>query len=130
MIGTSIMSTGECSLLPSSRLLTKQRCSFVDRDTVMRFHYGLGVGHVYSHEVSTPERPCSVQTQAENEHSERETFSEQTNWQAHTDSDDEEGEHIAVEELDPFQQERNGSTESLIEALEDMFTDLAFDYEN
>ncbi|KIK46533.1 hypothetical protein CY34DRAFT_62856, partial [Suillus luteus UH-Slu-Lm8-n1] len=31
--------------------------SFADRDTVMRFHYGLGVGHVYSHEARIVEPP-------------------------------------------------------------------------
>lgn len=88
----------------------------------MRFHYGLGVGHVYSHEIHT------MATEVESECSEREE-SETINWQAPAD-EDEEGEHIGVEEVDFFGQERNGSTESLIEALDEMFNGHVFDYEN
>jgi hypothetical protein len=58
------------------------------------------------------------------------SYRETTNWQASADSEDEEDKYVGIEELDCFQQERNGSTESLIEALEDMYTNHAFDYEN
>jgi hypothetical protein len=106
----------------------------------MRFHYGLGVGHVYSHEAGIPRSPRETPhpvphtTQAESEHLEREEIPrETTNWQASADNEDEgieEGGHIGVEELNFFEQERNGSTESLIEALDEMFNDHVFDYEN
>ncbi|KIK32861.1 hypothetical protein CY34DRAFT_39089, partial [Suillus luteus UH-Slu-Lm8-n1] len=35
--------------------------SFVDRDTLMRFHYGLGVGHIYSHEAGVVEMTVQIQ---------------------------------------------------------------------
>ncbi|KAG1721499.1 uncharacterized protein EDB91DRAFT_1088421 [Suillus paluster] len=110
--------------------------SFVDRDTIMHFHYGLGVGHVYSHEAQIPECPCSAQeaphpvpqtTPQSSEHSERdETLMETSNRQAPADNEDEgdkEEDHVGVEELDFFEQEQNGSSESLVEALDEMFTD-------
>jgi hypothetical protein len=69
-------------------------------------------------------------TQAEHRRSDREE-SLTTCWQAPCGDDEDEEDHIGVEELDIFGQERNGSTESLIEALDDMFvTDHALDYEN
>ncbi|KAG1748520.1 hypothetical protein EDD22DRAFT_958151 [Suillus occidentalis] len=74
--------------------------SFVDRDTLMCFHYGLGVGHVYSHEANTPETPYSVRTQAENVHLEAESYRETTNWQASADSEDEE-DNLMVSSVDP-----------------------------
>ncbi|KAG2084375.1 uncharacterized protein F5147DRAFT_782501 [Suillus discolor] len=45
-------------------------------------------------------------------------------------SDDEEGHDIGIKELNFFEQGRNTSTESLAEALDDMFMSHAFDYEN
>ena len=69
----------------------------------MHFHYGLGVGHVYSHEASVAEDPLSAQGAnvcLESEESLRET----TQWQAHADGEDEEGDHVGVEELDLFEQ--------------------------
>jgi hypothetical protein len=106
----------------------------------MRFHYGLGVGHVYSHEARTcltqdaPHPVPHTATQAEIERSEREESPRETiNWQPPADNDDEEDEeddHVGVEELNLFEQERNGSTESLVEALDEMFNHHVFDYEN
>ncbi|KAG0695162.1 hypothetical protein DFH29DRAFT_1005685 [Suillus ampliporus] len=110
--------------------------SFVDCDTLMRFHYGLGVGHVYSHEV----KPCPIaQTtaQTENESSESgETLRESTHWHgpANDDDDDEQdddGNHVGVEELGFFDQGLDASTESLIHALDEMFTTShTFNYKN
>jgi hypothetical protein len=34
-------------------------CRFVDRDMVMRYYYGLGVGHMYTH-VQSPGEPPSI----------------------------------------------------------------------
>lgn len=112
--------------------------SFVDRDALMRFHYGLGVGHVYSHDAKME---CSSLTQQaihstlhttrqpNNMSSERE---ETTTWKSPSDNEDEdeEDDHVGVEEPGFFDQERNGSTESLINALDDMFTRHVFDYKN
>lgn len=106
----------------------------------MWFHHGLGVGHVYSHESQIVEPPILAQhvphhfipqtiPQAELECPDREGFT--TCKQAPYDEDEDEEDHISVEELDMFEQEQNGSTESLIEALDEMFaTDHALDYKN
>lgn len=113
--------------------------SFADRDTLMRFHYGLGVGHVYSHRVGildnhsssresvTPTAACPNDDDFEG----GENFMEIGH-----PSDDEQDEideesHIGVEEWDFFEQGRDASTGSLAEALvDDMFMRHAFDYEN
>src|ERR1700692_193785 len=106
----------------------------------MRFHYGLGVGHVYSHEAKISERAPNTATLAESGHSRREGPVQTTNWpvsaeddeegevaeEGEEDDDEEEGDHVGVEELDIFEQERNGSTASLVEALDDMFTSHVF----
>ncbi|KAG2055218.1 hypothetical protein BDR06DRAFT_1007126 [Suillus hirtellus] len=46
------------------------------------------------------------------------------------DAEDEEHDHVGVEEVNPFKQEQNGSTDSLVQALEEMYTDHVFDYED
>jgi hypothetical protein len=93
----------------------------------MRYHYGLGVGHVYSHEARIA-KAIPVTTQTENERTEREESLEEIA-EGEEDEEDEE-EHVGVEELTCFQQEQNGSTESLVEALDEMFTNHEYDYEN
>jgi hypothetical protein len=35
---------------------------FVDRDMVMRYHWGLGVGHLYAHCYGNPPQPCALNT--------------------------------------------------------------------
>ncbi|KAG2129687.1 uncharacterized protein EDB93DRAFT_1108614 [Suillus bovinus] len=45
------------------------------------------------------------------------------------DEEDEE-EYVCIKELTCFQQEQNGSTESLVGALDKMFTNHEYDYEN
>ncbi|KAG2346750.1 hypothetical protein BDR05DRAFT_974360 [Suillus weaverae] len=117
--------------------------SFVNRDTLMRFHYGLGVGHVYTHDPRIIARPYLVQgasssqsapqttTQADNEHSGRgESLQETTDLQDPASDKDKMDDYAGVEETNFFGQEQNGSTDSLIEALEEMYSDHIFDYEN
>ncbi|KAG1726708.1 uncharacterized protein EDB91DRAFT_1254209 [Suillus paluster] len=100
---------------------------FVDRDMLMRFHYGLGVGHVYSHQdmlpvgspsdVSSPQE-ITVDGREGDEHEE-------------IDSENSEYEPTGVEEEVLFDQEQNGSTESIIEELDNMFTiEHKLDYES
>lgn len=48
--GVCTMSIGELFKNISGLLLAKNCFSFVDRDMVMRFYWGLGVGHTYSHQ--------------------------------------------------------------------------------
>lgn len=110
--------------------------SFVDRDTLMRFHYGLGAGHVYSHE----ERTCpltQMTARTENEPLEGgEMLQNSAHWRdpANDDDDDEQdddGDHVGAEELGFFDQGFDASTESLTQALDEMFTTShTFDYEN
>ncbi|KAG1881540.1 hypothetical protein C8R48DRAFT_587375 [Suillus tomentosus] len=106
--------------------------SFVDRDTVMRFHYGLGVGHVYSHQAnpsSTQDTPCPIAqtpTQTEDEDLDNGERNE-----AFDDEEDEEDDHVGAEELNFFDWGLSASTVSLSLALDNMFPiDHTFDYEN
>lgn len=80
-------------------------------------------------------------TLAESGHSRREDPVETTNWPVSAENDqegevaedgeeDEEDDHVGVEELNVFEQERNTSTALLVEALDDMFVCHVFNYEN
>ncbi|KAG0706560.1 hypothetical protein DFH29DRAFT_995942 [Suillus ampliporus] len=90
---------------------------FVDRDMLMRFHYGLGVGHVYSHEealnpppktISLDEAPCNEQV-GRNEYELEDAL---------------EDDHTGVEEGDLFDQEKNQSSELIVEELDDISPNL------
>ncbi|KAG2072207.1 hypothetical protein BDR04DRAFT_1127720 [Suillus decipiens] len=98
--------------------------SFVDWDTLMRFHYGLGTSHVYSHK----ERAYLIT------HTTAWTENEPLGSPANDDDDDEQDDdrdHVGTEELDFFDQGLNASTESLTQVLYEMFmTSHTFDYEN
>jgi hypothetical protein len=122
---------------------TRNYTSFVDRDTLMRFHYGLGVGHVYSHE----EKAClttqmTARTEIEPSDS-GETLRNSTYSRVpandndddddddEQDDDDDDGGYVGAEELNFFDQGLDASTESLTQALDEMFTsNHTFDYEN
>jgi hypothetical protein len=103
---------------------------------MMRFHYGLGVGHVYSHNVRVIETPSPISTrtpaQTVDEHLETGgSLGKATQWQALADEEDDEDDHVGVEELDFFDHGLNASTESIIHALDEMFTiGHTLDYEN
>lgn len=99
--------------------MTNNHNNFVDRDTLMRYHYGLGVGHVYAHEARIIDRPYSGQgtssqsipqstAHSDNEHSEREETSQEiTNWQGSNNDEDEEDDEddAGIEEANFFEQE-------------------------
>lgn len=130
---------------------TRNHTSFVDRDTLMRFHYGLGVGHVYSHE----EKAClttqmTARTEIEPSNS-GETLRNSTHSRGPANdndngndddeqdddddddeqNDDDDGSYVGAEELNFFDQGLDASTESLTQALDEMFTsNHTFDYEN
>jgi hypothetical protein len=98
----------------------------------MRFHYGLGVGHVYSRQANillrqgTP-RPIT-QTPEETEHV---YLASRERHQAADDEEEDEDDHVGVEEIDFFDQGLNASTASLSLALDDMFpVDHTFDYKD
>jgi hypothetical protein len=102
----------------------------------MRFHYGLGVGHTYSHRPGILKNLGSAlypaaQTEDIEYIGTEQSLTETTHLQHAADDENEEGEdHVGVEESILFEQRRNGSTETLIEALEEMYFHHAFDYEN
>jgi hypothetical protein len=100
----------------------------------MRFHYGLGVGHVYSHEAGVMDTTVRIQRK----YSESGGLVERTRCEVPSDDEqdsdsdyDHDKDHVGVEELDLFDQAVNASTESLMEALDEMFVaSRTFDYEN
>ncbi|KAG1832562.1 hypothetical protein F4604DRAFT_1945993 [Suillus subluteus] len=99
--------------------------SFVDRDMLMRFHFGLGVGHVYSHRAGSfnEGRRSAPQPQTaahmEDGHLEGKESPMNTTYPGDGE-EDEEGDHFGVEELDFFELGRNTSAESLIDALDEI----------
>lgn len=58
MIGSSIMSIGECYISMGMQSLYLMQQSFVDRDMVMRYHLGLAIGHTYQ----TNRSECTEET--------------------------------------------------------------------
>jgi hypothetical protein len=116
-------------------IFTDTITSFADRDSLMRFHYGLGVGHVYSHTVGVlanlSDAYPAIQTGDERVEGGR-SILEDAGWR-HTgdgEADEEDEDHDGVEELIPFEQGRNGSSETLIDALDEMYIGHTLDYEN
>lgn len=102
---------------------------------MMRFHYGFGVGHLYSHNVRVVETPSPITqtaTQTADEHLESGgSLGEPTQWQATADEEDIDDAQIGAEEHDFFDHGLNASTESLIDELDEMFAaGHIFDYEN
>ncbi|KAG2336480.1 hypothetical protein BDR05DRAFT_1005835 [Suillus weaverae] len=104
---------------------------------LMQFHFGLGVGHVYSHKAGVLEghnsaQPPGAQTtaQMEDEHLEGEEYLE-----AHPgngNDQDEESTHLGIEELNLFEQGRNSvynywgttvASASGFDELEELFTE-------
>ncbi|KAG1827580.1 uncharacterized protein BJ212DRAFT_1474739 [Suillus subaureus] len=99
---------------------------FINWDMLMHFHFGLGVGHVYSHQDMLPVgSPSNVSGPQEITFDGREgDENEEIN------SENSEYEHTGIEEEVLFDQEQNGSTASIIEELDNMFTiEHELDYE-
>ncbi|KAG2113383.1 hypothetical protein DEU56DRAFT_919714 [Suillus clintonianus] len=94
---------------------------FVDRDMLMCFHYGLGVGHVYSHEeaLNPPPKTISLNEAPCNEH---------VGGNEYEPEDALEDDHTGVEEGDIFDQEKNQSSELIVEELDDMVPPLVPDF--
>ena len=69
MIGSGIMSTGEDKSDFFTNFNSPISSRFVDRDMLMRYHWGLGIGHMYSHNPSTnSERFCTSQCSQPSRH--------------------------------------------------------------
>ncbi|KAG2742745.1 hypothetical protein P692DRAFT_20879278 [Suillus brevipes Sb2] len=102
---------------------------FVDRDMLMRFHFGLGVGHVYSHhrnaQAMHQRDDSAVQCRVE-ESDEEDCQSRDENESMQDDEDDDD-----VQMMDPAEQWYGSSQESLVEQFEAMYeSELELDYEN
>jgi hypothetical protein len=65
------MQTGESMTVSSRIIISDQIYSFVDRDMMMRYHFGLGVGHIYAHGLvysgSQPQNEIEPNTNDNNE---------------------------------------------------------------
>jgi hypothetical protein len=94
---------------------------------VMRFHYGLGVGHIYSHQ-DVPDIPSNTFI-GHQEVSLNSDGLDGLEKDVSDDDDDSEYDCIGVEEEALFDQEKNGSTMSIVKELDNMFLEHEFDYE-
>lgn len=94
---------------------------------LMRFHFGLGVGHVYSHLQQDGSAAQSVFTSHVKEHDDDNGSLGDEEEAAQNDEDDE-NEGLLV---DPTERWYGSSQESLIEQYEEMYaSELELDYEN
>ncbi|KAG1740715.1 hypothetical protein EDD22DRAFT_959142 [Suillus occidentalis] len=96
---------------------------FVDRDMLMRFHFGLGVGHVYSHYRGAP---AGLQPEV----STHDISDEDENDE---DADDYgfESEDEGISRVEAVGERFGDSDESLLEQFADMYeSDVDLDYEN
>ncbi|KAG2047193.1 hypothetical protein BDR06DRAFT_1032526 [Suillus hirtellus] len=98
---------------------------FVDRDMLMRFHFGLGVGHVYSHYHFTQVKPREVVTGDEVEDTDEEDANEEDANEEDADDADSIRDGLTLEER------FNSSNESLLSQFGQMYdSELEVDYEN
>jgi hypothetical protein len=89
---------------------------------LMQFHYGLGVVHVYSHDeaLGLPPKPTSL---------DEAPYHEQVGGNESELEDGLEDDHTGVKEGELFDQEKNESSESVVEELDNMFIQHEYDYE-
>jgi hypothetical protein len=113
---------------------------FVDRDMLMRFHFGLGVGHVYSHHRSTQAEEgngvrAGVTRDAMNDTIDEdadddEDDEEEDDEENEEDEEDNEDEDSTDGEL-TLEQRFSASDESLLSQFGQMYgSELEIDYEN
>lgn len=98
---------------------------FVDRDMLMHFHFGLGVGHVYSHkrtlQTESPHRGVVGQDDSEVNENYEEDEEEDSS------SEEEDGYLRAQDVVLPF----GFSNESFISQFDEMYgSEVELDYEN
>lgn len=128
MIGTSTLLIGELVVLYYLSVILSS-VSFVDRDMLMRFHFGLGVGHVYSHRRNAQamhQRDDSAVQRRVEESDDEDSQSRDENESMQDDEDDDD-----VQMMDPADQWYGSSQESLVEQFEAMYeSELELDYEN
>lgn len=129
MIGVDTTSIGELGAPPRTHRAHYLR--FVDRDMLMRFHFGLGVGHVYSHHRPTqpepqPEGSAAYATSPHDVEDSVET--DEVENQEDSEDDDEDG---GTEGGSDAEQWFSSSNESLVDQFNKMYdSDVSLDYEN
>jgi hypothetical protein len=97
---------------------------------LMRSHYGLGVGHVYSHrDILDPPPNTTIDPQEIIDDSNVSDDGGNNLENQESDESESEYDYTGVEEEVLFDQEKNGSTESIVEELDNMFIEHEFDYE-
>lgn len=104
---------------------------FVDRDMLMRFHFGLGVGHVYSHHRAA--HIIQQDGMAAQYHVGEADDDDTAFWEDDKGSQDEEEDDDDDDTPMNHSGERwyGSSQESLVEQFEEMYeSELALDYEN
>jgi hypothetical protein len=106
----------------------------VDRDMLMRFHFGLGVGHVYSHYRTTP---AELQREGGTVHHDVQDFLDNAEVdEVDNDYGNGDGYEDDIESEDDITYEsdadaRSASNDSLSEESEEMYdSELELDYEN
>ncbi|KAG1856158.1 hypothetical protein F4604DRAFT_1932022 [Suillus subluteus] len=97
---------------------------FVDRDMLMRFHFGLSVGHVYSHhharQVAVQQDNIAVQS-AFNHHVTEDDDDARNSGEDDEGATDEEDDVDDIAMVDPAEQWYGSSQESLLEQYEEMY---------
>ncbi|KAG2343737.1 hypothetical protein BDR05DRAFT_947857 [Suillus weaverae] len=119
----------ECILKPQSWVPTSIR--FVDRDMLMRFHFGLGVGHAYSHHrLTQPElHPEGSAAHAAFTH-DVEDPGEMDGVGGEEDSEDD-NEDDSTESGSDIERRFGSSDESLLDQFNEMYnSNVSLDYEN
>lgn len=126
MIGVNIMLIGK-----SGASFQKHRAHyfrFVDRDMLMRFHFGLGVGHVSSHYRPTQSVPKAAAHAALTH--DFEDLGQTDEVEDQEDSEDD-GEDDSTQGESDVEQWFGSSNESLIDQFNEMYdSDVELDYEN
>lgn len=129
MIGVDTTSIGE--LGAPSHTHWAHHFRFVDRDMVMRFHFGLGVGHVYSHHRPTqPElQPEGSVTHATLTHDDEDLVeTDEVENQEDSEDDDEDSSTRGGSDVEQW---FSSSNESLLDQFNEMYdSEVSLDYEN
>jgi hypothetical protein len=100
---------------------------FVDRDMLMQFHFGLGVGHTYSHH-RTSQAESQDEYLAGLEHNVHD-FGDDEEVESH--DEDEEDNSDCERDSKVAEQQFSSSSESVSSEFDEMYdSDLELDYEN
>lgn len=131
MIGVRIMSIGECYSNFIYDLCLVHRLRFVDRDMLMRFHFGLGVGHTYSHYRTSQANSQDKYIAGFLDDVDTEDDEEVGSHSEDGEEDDAEDQQDEGSDSEATEQQFGSSRESLLSQFDEMYdSDLELDYEN